>query len=183
MKINGIGMEKKSLQSNTQESKGTQQKDSKETTEGIKDEYIPSNHQPKQGTYKKPKIDHSTIQKLKEDSERTYQHLRHMVEQLLKEQGLTFHEVDKLEINEETRLEAQSMIAEDGPLSSEKVSDRIVAFAKAISGGDKEKIGLLRSAIEEGFRAAEEAFGGVLPEISQKTFQLIMEKLDQWAEE
>lgn len=37
------------------------------------------------------------------------------------------------------------MIGEGGPLSPEVVSDRIVEFAKAISGEDKEKIDMLRA--------------------------------------
>ena len=46
------------------------------------------------------------------------------------------------------------------------VSDRIVDAAKAFSGGDKNKLGLMRGAIEAGFKAAAGMFGGKLPEIS-----------------
>ena len=59
----------------------------------------------------------------------------------------------------------------------------MVNFAKAISGGDKSKISILRDAIEKGFKEAEEAFGGVLPEISHKTLERTMEKLDDWEKE
>lgn len=183
MKINGTSMENRYIHSNMPESKGQPKKSDNQKTEGIRDEYVPSSHQQKPINYDKPKIDQGTIQKLKAESERTYQHLRQMVEKLLKQQGLTLKDADKLEIDEETRLEAQGMIAEGGPLSPEAVSDRIVDFAKAISGGDKEKIGMLRDAIEEGFRAVEKIFGGELPEISKRTYQLVMEKLDKWAEE
>ncbi len=183
MKINGLGMESKPFHGNKSESQEVHQKNNKDTGAGVKDEYIPSNQREKKVTYEKPKIDHSTIQRLKGESEQAYQHLRQMVEKLLKEQGLTFQEMDKLEINEETRVEAQSMIAEGGPLSPEKLSDRLVEFAKAISGGDKDKIELLRNAIKEGFSAVEKIFGGELPEISKRTFELVMEKLDKWAEE
>ncbi|AOY75676.1 hypothetical protein [Clostridium formicaceticum] len=155
----------------------------------LKDEYIPTQKEEKTGIYKKPmhKVDMDTIQKLKEESERTYSHLKEMVRQLLERQGLTFKDLVGLEseikVDEETRLEAQAMIAEGGPLSPEGVSDNIIAFAKAISGGDKEKIDLLRSAIEEGFKQAANILGGELPEVCQKTYDLTMEKLDAWKAE
>ena len=88
-----------------------------------------------------------------------------------------------IKINEETRLKAQKSIDEGGELSIENVSDRMVNFAKAISGGDKSKISILRDAIEKGFKEAEEAFGGELPEISYKTLERTMEKLDAWENE
>ncbi|QGU00421.1 hypothetical protein SYNTR_1827 [Candidatus Syntrophocurvum alkaliphilum] len=74
------------------------------------------------------------------------------------------------------------MIKEGGKLSAEKVSDRIVDFAKAISGGDKDKIELLKDAIKQGFEAASAALGG-LPEVSEQTYDLVMQKLDAWMEE
>jgi len=51
-----------------------------------------------------------------------------------------------------------------------------------VSGNDKTKINELKAAIEQGYKAAEKAFGGELPEICKKTLERTMEKLDQWAE-
>ena len=103
--------------------------------------------------------------------------------QLLARQGLTFQETEKAEIDDELRLEARTLIGEGGELSAEKVSDRIVEFAKNISGGDKEKLEVLKGAIQKGFQEAAAVLGGELPDISQKTYQLIMEKLDTWAQQ
>jgi hypothetical protein len=36
--------------------------------------------------------------------------------------------------------------------------------------------------VDKGFNEALEAFGGTLPEISYKTYDAVMEKLDAWAE-
>ncbi|NLY43403.1 MAG: hypothetical protein GX066_05440 [Clostridiaceae bacterium] len=157
----------------------------KENIEEVKDEYIPGQRQTKAVTYERPsaKVDWETIKRLKEESDRIYSHLKQMVAQLLEKQGMTFQEAITIEVDEETRLEAASLIGEGGPLSPEKVSDRIVEFAKAISGGDKEKLGILRSAIEEGFREAAKVLGGKLPEISIRTYELVMEKLDKWEQE
>ncbi|OHW61573.1 hypothetical protein EUAN_20110 [Andreesenia angusta] len=145
-------------------------------------------------TYKKPeyKPDENTIARIKAETEQIHSSLREMVKQLLERQGLTFKDIEtaeangeelKIEIDDETRVKAQEMIDEGGALSIESVSDRLVDFAKAISGGDKSKIGLLRDAINEGFKQAEEIFGGTLPEISHKTLARTMEKLDAWENE
>jgi len=147
-------------------------------------EYLPAKEE-KKTTYAKP--DRAAIARLKEESEQAYQHLRDMVRQLLERQGLTFKDLGTFEgdipIDEQTRLEAQEAIDEGGPMSPGSVSDRIVDFAKAISGGDKSKLKMLRGAIEKGFEEAAKAFGGELPEISHKTHTLIMEKLDAWEKE
>ncbi|MHA6250410.1 hypothetical protein [Oceanobacillus sp. CAU 1775] len=139
--------------------------------------------------YEKPSIkpDTKTIERLKAESEQHYQQLKDLVKQLLEKQGYTLAEVrDRsipLEVDEATRLEAQASISEGGEHSVENVSDRLVDFAIAISGGDRSKLETLRGAIEGGFRAAEEAFGGKLPDISYRTLEAAMEKLDNWAAE
>lgn len=75
------------------------------------------------------------------------------------------------------------MIAEDGPLGVETTSGKIVDFAKALSGGDKGKLEELKGAIEKGFNEAKRILGGTLPEISQKTYDSIMDKLSAWENE
>ena len=74
-------------------------------------------------------------------------------------------------------------IAEDGEFGVNAVSDRIVAFAIAISGGDKSKLNTLKAAIDEGFQAVKDIMGGALPDISSKTYDEIMRKLDEWADD
>ncbi|MGI6227609.1 MAG: hypothetical protein ACOYJ1_15300 [Peptococcales bacterium] len=148
--------------------------------------YIPSQGVEKKITYAKPKVNQAEIQRLKEESDRIHDNLRRMVEELLKRQGMTFNNVElgkEFVVDEIAREEAQALIGEGGELSPEKVSERIVNFAKAISGGNKEKLELLKGAIEEGFKEAAQVLGGELPEISQKTYNLVMEKLNQWAED
>lgn len=131
--------------------------------------------------------DKVTIEQLKKESDVAYQNLKRIVEDMLKRQGLIFQDLDleseeDIKIDEEAKIEAQNSIKEGGEYSPDKVSDRVVKFAKAISGGDKSKLGLLRSAIEEGFEEAEKVFGK-LPEISYETQDLIMKKLDEWEQE
>ncbi len=71
-------------------------------------------------------------------------------------------------------------VEEGGIYSAENLSDTLVQFAKSISGNDVSKADLLLDAVKKGFEIAERAWGGELPEISQRTYDLTMEKFDAW---
>lgn len=86
-------------------------------------------------------------------------------------------------VDEAARLEAQKSIEEGGYWSAESTSDRIVEFAKALTGGDPSKIEKMRDAIDKGFKEATKAWGQDLPSITNDTYDLIQKKLDAWAEE
>ncbi|SDZ75731.1 hypothetical protein SAMN05660420_00149 [Desulfuromusa kysingii] len=113
-----------------------------------------------------------------------YELLRNLVTKTLQEQGLELQfstasgEVDFTTLTQE---EAQELVADDGYFGVEKTSQRIVDFAISGFGGDPEKLQQMKSAIDQGFSEAQEAFGGALPEISQQTYETIMEKLDAFA--
>lgn len=129
--------------------------------------------------------DKSAINQLKMEAQKSYDALKKMIETMLGKQGKTLNlldPTDMVEIDQSTRAEAQALIGPDGPLGVEAVSDQIVDFAKAISGGDKSKLDTLKNAIIKGFNEAERILGG-LPEISRNTYDRIMEKLDHWANE
>lgn len=134
---------------------------------------------------KTPVYDKVSIDKLKQESEKVYANLKQMVEELLTKQGKSFDILKtkaSITIDEATRSKAKESISEDGEFGIESMSDSIVDFAKAISGGDSSKLDKLRDSIEKGFRAAERVLGK-LPEISLKTYDRIMEKLDEWEKE
>jgi len=80
-------------------------------------------------------------------------------------------------VTPEMQAQAQAAIAEDGFWGVEAVSDRLVNFAIALSGGDKSKFEILKNAIKDGFKAAERLWGGELPQISRDTFDATMRKL------
>lgn len=109
--------------------------------------------------------------------------LRDLVAKLLYKQNSTaataFKEID---FNPDmTPEEAQKAISEDGEWGINAVSDRIVAFAIAISGNDASKLDTLKAAIDKGFEQASAALGGQLPDICSRTYDAIMQKLDSWA--
>jgi len=80
-------------------------------------------------------------------------------------------------VSPEIQAQAQAAIAEDGFWGVEAVSDRLVDFAIALSGGDKSRFEVLKDAIVKGFQAAERLWGGELPQISRDTFDATMRKL------
>lgn len=127
-------------------------------------------------------FDKATIDQLKAESEQAHSQLIRLVNELLQKQGKTLSSLapnESVPVDEATRAKAQQMIGPDGEYGIEAVSDRLVDFAKAISGGDKSKAESLRSAIDQGFKEAERILGG-LPEISKQTYQRTMEKFDNW---
>lgn len=129
------------------------------------------------------------VERLKEEADRASAPLRDLVEKLITKQGDSSWNISvSLEITgsfnvDMTQTEAAAAIEEDGEWGVEAVSDRIVDFAKAISGGDTSKLETLREAIDKGFAMAKNTLGGTLPDISSKTYDAVMKKLDDWANE
>jgi tRNA threonylcarbamoyladenosine modification (KEOPS) complex Pcc1 subunit len=76
--------------------------------------------------------------------------------------------------------QAQADIGEDGYYGVKQTSQRILDFAKAITGGDPSKIALMRDSIEKGFGEARSMLGGWLPDISNETYDAVMAGLDAW---
>lgn len=159
-----------------------------ESNREIADEYIPGREQKNVSyTNHTKRYNAQLIARLKQESEEAHNQLRELVRKLLERQGLTYRDAlnpkTQIAVDDTARLEAKEAIGAGGLLSPEKVSDRIVDFAIALSGGDKNKIAAIREAIDKGFREAAKALGGTLPKISNKTYDLIMEKLDGWVNE
>lgn len=128
--------------------------------------------------------DQTTIQRLKAESAKSFDSFKKMIESSLARQGKAINLMgsESITIDQATRTEASALIAEDGPLGVENLSDSIVDFAIALSGGDKGKLDTLIQAIDKGFEQAGKQLGG-LPDISLKTYDRIMEKLDLWKNE
>lgn len=139
-------------------------------------------------------VDQKEIEAIKQDFANNLNAFKEMVRSMLEKQGIKFEDVFQalknengelaVEVDEETQKKAQEAISEDGYWGVKKTSERILDFAKALSGGDPDKIELLRGAVEEGFKEAQKVFGDdELPEITQKTYDAIMEGFDTWANE
>lgn len=131
------------------------------------------------------------VSKLKAEAERRTMQLRSLVEKLLLNQGSSYsiasdEDMYKLlregniEVDAKTAAQAKKDIAEDGYWGVEQTSDRIVSFAKALSGGDPDKADEMISAFIKGFEDATKAWGGKLPDICQRTYDATIEKLNKW---
>lgn len=143
----------------------------------------------KKTTYKQ---DTATIDKLKADAEARTAQLRSLVEKMMTKQGQTIGTADDMwkflasgdyTVDPAVKAQAQEDIAEDGYWGVEQTSDRILSFAKALTGGDPELIDKMQEAFEKGFKEATKSWGKELPDISQKTYDAVMEKFEAWRKE
>ncbi len=108
------------------------------------------------------------VAKLKADAEQRTSQLRSLVEKMMTKQGTAIANADSMwsfladgnfTVDEETQKQAQADIAEDGYWGVEQTSDRILDFAKALSGNDPEKADLLIDAFKKGFEDATKSWG------------------------
>lgn len=131
------------------------------------------------------------IAKLKADAEARTSQLRSIVEQLITKQGTAFGKATDDEmwkflakgeftVSADVKAQAEADIAEDGYWGVEQTSDRILDFAKALAGNDPDKAEEMLEAFKEGYKQATKAWGDELPEISQKTYDAVLEKFDAW---
>ena len=116
---------------------------------------------------------------MKEDTETRLNQMKELVRKTIQGQGNTLAKADDIwsflrtgnfTVDAATKAQAQADIAEDGYWGVEKTSERILDFAKALSGGDISKADLLLDAFKKGFEKATKTWGGELPEISKKTY-------------
>ena len=129
------------------------------------------------------------IAKMKADSDNRISQLRGIVEQMMSKQGAAIGKADDMwsflaggnfTVSADVKAQAQADIAEDGYWGVNQTSDRILDFAKALSGNDKSKAQELADAFKKGFDQATKAWGGKLPDISQQTYDKVLEKFDSW---
>ena len=135
------------------------------------------------------KTDYALVNKLKADAEERTSQLRSLVEKMMTKQGVAIGTADSMwsflakgdfTVDEATRAQAQADIADDGYWGVDQTSDRILDFAKALSGNDPEKADLLLDAFQKGFKEATKSWGQDLPDISQRTYDAVVEKFNKW---
>ncbi len=107
--------------------------------------------------------------------------LREMISKILEEQFTTTRiasEDTSIDFRNLTPAKAQELISEEGYLGVEQTSDRIVQFALSIIGNDPNRLEEIKASISKGFHLAAKALGGTLPDISMKTYNAVMDKLN-----
>ena len=137
------------------------------------------------------KLDATEIAALQDEADKATENLRKLVEELILKQDKNYKAstedtsedpLASLGITTEQVNAAKEAVSADGEFGVKAVSDRLVEFAKVVSGGDKSKLSELVSAIDKGFSQAKDTLGGKLPDISQQTYDETMRKLNEWAE-
>ena len=129
------------------------------------------------------------VAKLKADAEQRTAQLRSIVEQMMTKQGVAIGTADDMwkflakgdfTVSADVKAQAQADIADDGYWGVEQTSDRILDFAKALSGDDPDKADAMLEAFKKGFEQATKAWGDKLPDISQRTYDAVVEKFNKW---
>ena len=117
------------------------------------------------------------------DTPSDYKTLRELIVNMLNQQGMATKIADGetlIDFNSLTPEKAQKLVSDDGYFGVDKTSERIVQFAISLNGNDPARLEEIKAGIEKGFKMAAKALGGTLPDISIKTYNRVMEKLDTW---
>lgn len=88
--------------------------------------------------------------------------------------------IGSLDVSADMQAQAAEAVSEDGYWGAEQTATRIVDMAKALVGGDPDRAEEMMAAIEKGFEAAEDVWGGELPSITQDTKAIIDTMFDEW---
>lgn len=132
------------------------------------------------------------VKQLQEDSNNRLSQLQDLVYKLISKQGTVANNTEDIwsllqkgdiTVDQETADAAKEEISEDGYWGVNQTSDRILSFAKALTGGDPSKIDAMQEAFQKGYEEAAKAWGKDLPEISSKTYDAVIEKFDAWRKE
>jgi hypothetical protein len=136
--------------------------------------------------------DPDLISKLKADVEQRTSQFKQLVENMLLEQGKAFtknEDIWKLlaegdfTVDKATADAAADEISENGYWGVEQTSARILSFAEALTGGDPDQMEKMQDAFTKGFKNASKAWGNKLPDISQRTYDAVMNKFDNYGKE
>ncbi|QSZ41192.1 hypothetical protein GJV85_03375 [Sulfurimonas aquatica] len=82
-------------------------------------------------------------------------------------------------IAELSQEEAAKLVSEDGIFGVTQTSERIANFVINGANGDEDRLRAGREGMLEGFKMAEEMWGGELPDISKETIQAATQKVDK----
>ena len=129
------------------------------------------------------------IKQMKQDTEDRVSQLSGIVEQMMTKQGVAIGKADDIwsflasgnyTIDEAAKKKAQDEISENGYWGVSQTSDRILDFAKALSGDDTGKADTLLAAFKKGYEKATKSWGKELPDISKKTYDAVVSKFEKW---
>lgn len=161
--------------------KETKPVDEKKAVENSGVVYEKSAEPEKKGTYTINKMSAedrtALVQQLKQDEIDRRSQLSSLVQKMFQGQaGVSnlsqlFSPENLKNVSIEDIEQAKKDVAEDGYWGVKQTSQRLFDFASALAGDDVDKMKEMQKALEKGYKQAEEAWGGELPEISKKTLE------------
>lgn len=129
------------------------------------------------------------VDSLKAEQHSRQQQLIDVVKKMFNEQATAYAKSGNIweflasgnyEVDEETKLQAQKDIAEDGYYGIKQTSERLFSFASALAGDDVEKMKEMQAAMEKGFKQATKAWGKELPDICKDTLDAANKLFDDY---
>lgn len=151
--------------------------------------YEPSKQQNQDSSKTIYKRNDVVVNQLKADLDYRKNQLQGLVEKLLLKQSnkdlnsnnmYDLLKSGKLNVDSATISQAQKDISDDGYWGVEQTSQRLFDMAQALSGGDPAQADKMIGAMKQGFDEATKAWGGKLPDISQKTIDAAIQKMNDW---
>ena len=120
----------------------------------------------------------------KADQEYQMTRFINMMTQTFQKQGMTAKSAEddsfwrmfasgNLQVDAETKAQAQEAISENGYWGVKQTSERIFQMAQALAGDDPEKMKVMQDAVKRGYEAAGKAWGGELPGIAGETISAV----------
>ena len=128
------------------------------------------------------------VAQLKAEQEKRQSQLVDLVRDMMTKQTNTYGAANNMwqflakgdfTVDAATQKKAQEDISEDGYWGVKQTSDRIVSFATSLAGDDPKALEKMRDAFVKGYKQAEKTWGRKLPDISQKTYDEVMNKFDK----
>jgi tryptophan 2,3-dioxygenase len=136
------------------------------------------------------------VNKLKADQMERANQLQSLVSKMFEKQGAAYGTANVftsefwknfkdsgMTIDEAAVKQAQEDVSEDGYWGVKQTSERMLDFAKALTGGDPSKIDEMEKAFEKGYKEATKAWGDELPDLSKQTFDAVKKGFQAWREE
>lgn len=140
-------------------------------------------------TTAKAKSNAAIVAQMKQDLAERTSKLTSIVSDMFLKQGKTFASSSdmikalasgELKVDSATAAQAKEDISEDGYWGVKQTSDRIFDFAKALSGGDNDKMQKMLEAFKKGYEKATGAWGRELPSICKDTYDAVEKKFDEY---
>lgn len=126
------------------------------------------------------------VEKLKQENLNQQNQLVSIVSQMLSKQGKAsnlsqmFSPENLKNVSAEDIAQAKKDVSEDGYWGVKQTAQRMFDFASALAGDDVEKMKKMQAAMEKGFKKAEKAWGGKLPDICQDTMKAANKMFDDY---